>query len=72
MEYRENVEKRVSLVLLLQAIFPNAYREFLKMVDEMTEDQIPKFLRIIPNEEEKELSRFDKMLDKYEKKFGNM
>ena len=25
----ENVEKRVSLVLLLQAIFPNAYREFL-------------------------------------------
>lgn len=40
------------------------------MVDEMTEDQIPKFLRIIPNEEEKELSRFDKMLDKYEKKFG--
>ncbi len=36
----------------------------------MIEEQIPKFLRIIPNEEEKELSRFDEMLDKYEKKFG--
>ncbi len=35
----------------------------------MTEEQIPKFLRIIPNEEKKELSRFAKLIDDYEHKF---
>lgn len=37
----------------------------------MTEDQIPKFLRITPNEEKKELSRFAKLIDAYEDKFNN-
>lgn len=36
----------------------------------MTEKQIPMFLRIMPNEEKKELSRFAKLVDNYTDRFN--
>ena len=37
----------------------------------MTENQIPKFLRMNSGEEKKELSKFAKLIDVYENKFND-
>ncbi len=37
----------------------------------MREDQIPKFLRILPNAKNEKQTRFSKLVDEYRKKFSS-